>query len=306
VLRGSTPPSAYDRAVRVAVATSAAVPPQFDDDRRLLDALRARDAEAVAAVWDDPAVRWDEFDRVVIRSTWDYPRKHAAFLDWVDALAPRLLNPAELVRWNSDKHHLANLTAGGVPVVPTTFVEPGGAVPSLAGEVVVKPAISAGGRDTGRFGPARYDEAAELIRRLQGEGRSAMVQPYMASVDGSGETALTFIAGRFSHAARKGPVLRPDEVAPTRDDEIGGAEVMYDPDIVGPGTATAWEIEAGAQAIAYLRDRFGADPLYARVDLVAGPDGDPLVLELEAVEPNLFLRHSPDAADRLAAAILAS
>lgn len=306
MLRGSTPASAYDRAVRVAVATSAAVPPQFDDDRRLLDALLARGAEAAAAVWDDPAVRWDEFDRVVIRSTWDYPRKHAAFLAWVEAVAPRLRNPAELVRWNSDKHHLADLTAGGVPVVPTTFVEPGGAVPSLAGEVVVKPAISAGGRDTGRFGPATYDEAAELIRRLQGEGRSAMVQPYMASVDGSGETALTFIAGRFSHAARKGPVLRPDEVAPTRDDEIGGAEVMYDPDIVGPGTATAREIEVGAQAIAYLRDRFGDDPLYARVDLVAGPDGDPLVLELEAVEPNLFLRHSPDAADRLAAAILAS
>jgi glutathione synthase/RimK-type ligase-like ATP-grasp enzyme len=292
--------------VRIALATCAAVPPQFDDDTRLLAALAARRVEARREVWDDPAVRWDEFDRVVIRSTWDYPRKHAAFLEWADSLEPRLRNPARLVRWNADKHHLADLATAGIPTVPTQFVEPGDGTPLLEGEIVVKPTVSVGGRDTGRFGPEAHDLARALVRRLQREGRSAMVQPYLSSVDAAGEASLVYIAGRHSHAARKQPVLRRDEEAPIRDDEIGAAEVMYDPDIVVPSEATEREIEVGERAIGYLRERFGTDPLYARVDLVAEAGGDSLVLELEAVEPNLFLRHSPDAADRLAAAILVS
>jgi hypothetical protein len=223
---------------------------------------------------------------------------------WAEALDGRLENPVPLVRWNSDKHHVADLLAAGVPTVPTLFVEPRDSVPPLEGEVVVKPAISVGGRNTGRFGPAAHDEARALIARIHGEGRAALVQPYLPSVDASGETALVFIAGRFSHAAHKRPVLRPDEVAPMRDDEIGGAEVMYGPDIVGPGTANERQIEVGEQAIEYLRERFDVEPLYARVDVVADEGGQPLVLELEAVEPNLFLRFGEGAADRLAEAIL--
>jgi glutathione synthase/RimK-type ligase-like ATP-grasp enzyme len=291
--------------VRIALATCAALPPEFDDDERLLAALARRGTDAVHAVWDGPSVRWDDFDLVVIRTTWDYPRKHAAFLEWADALGGKLENPARVVRWNSDKHHVADLIAAGIPTVPTSFVEPGDSLPPLEGEVVVKPAISVGARDTGRFGPATHEDAHALIARLQAEGRAAMVQPYVSSVDTAGETALVFIAGRFHHAARKRVVLRPDEVAPMRDDEIGGAEVMYGPDIVGPGTASRREIDVGEQAIAYLRKRLGVDLLYARVDVVADATGDPLVLELEAVEPNLFLRFADGAADRLAEAILA-
>ena len=288
----------------IALATAAAVPSEFDDDRLLAAALARRGAEAVSVVWDDPDVQWHRFHRVVIRSTWDYPRKREAFLAWADALDSRLENPPAVVRWNSDKHYLADLVAAGIPTVPTSFVDPDSEIPLLQGEVVVKPTISAGARDTGRFGPSTHDQARRLISRLESDGRTAMVQPYVSSVDVSGESALTFIAGRFSHAAHKRPVLRPDEVAPVRDDEIGGAEVMYDPDIVGPGTASEREIEVATEAVAYLRERFDVAPLYARVDLVAGQDGDPLLLELEAVEPNLFLRLSPGAANALAQAVL--
>lgn len=290
--------------MRIGLATSAAVPPDLDEDTLLVSALRARGVDAVGVVWDDPAVRWEEFDTVLLRSTWDYPRKHEPFLTWVDALEPRVQNPARVVRWNSDKHHLADLADAGIPVVPTSFVGPGSRIPQLEGEVVVKPTVSAGGRDTGRFGPATYDQATRLVRRLHAQGRTAMLQPYLSSVDDAGEAALVFIGGRFHHAARKRAVLRPDEEAPVRDDEIGGAEVMYDPTIVRPGTASDRELEVATEAIAYLRDRFDVDPLYGRVDLVAGEDGSPLVLELEAVEPNLFLRLSPGAADRLADALL--
>ena len=292
--------------MKVAIATCASLPPQFDDDRRLIEALIARGADAIHAVWDDPAVSWDDFDKVVIRTTWDYPHKHAAFLDWADAVGDRLENPARLVRWNSDKHHLADLIAAGIPTVPTRFVEPGDDVPPLEREIVAKPAVGVGGRLTGRFGPATHHEAHRLIARHHAEGRSAMIQPYQPSVDATGETALVFIAAQFHHAAHKRAVLRPDEMAPMRDDAIGGAEVMYGPDIVEPGDADDSEIAVAEAAIAYVRERFDVAPLYARVDMVRGSDGGPLVLELEAVEPNLFLRFSDGAADRLAEAILTS
>ena len=132
-----------------------------------------------------------------------------------------------------------------------------------------------------------------------------MVQPYLSSVDAKGETALVYLAGEFHHAVHKRAVLRPDEMAPMRDDEIGGAEVMYGPDIVRPGTANVREIAVATQAIAYLRDRFDVAPLYARVDIVTDERGDPVILEFEAVEPNLFLGFADGAADRLAEAILA-
>lgn len=292
--------------MNIALATCSSLPPQFDDDRRALSALASRGADAAHAVWNDPGVSWDAFDLVVIRSTWDYPLRHEAFLEWADALDGRLENPARVVRWNSDKHHLVDLAAAGVPTVPTRFVQPGETLPPVEGDVVVKPAVGVGARLTGRFGPTTRDQARQLIARHHAEGRAAMIQPYLSAVDDAGETALVFIAGRFHHAAHKRAVLRPDEVAPMRDDEIGGAEVMYGSDIVGPGTATEREVAVGEQAIAYLRDRFDVDPLYARVDVVCDADGDPVVLELEAIEPNLFLRFADGAADRLAEAILES
>lgn len=290
--------------MKIAIATCSSLPPQFDDDRRLIAALEARRADARHAVWDDPTVRWNQFDRVIIRSTWDYPSKHGAFLAWADALDARLENPARLVRWNSDKHHLADLAAAGIPTVPTQFVEPGEPMPVLDGEVVVKPVISVAARFTGRFRPTVHDAAYRLMRRHHADGLASMVQPYFASVDRAGEIALVFIGGLYSHAAHKRPVLRPDQMAPMRDDAIGGAEVMYRSDIVRPGTATAAQISLGERAVVFLQERFDIAPLYVRVDVIAGDNGDPLLLELEAVEPNLFLAFSDGAADRLAAAVL--
>jgi hypothetical protein len=190
-------------------------------------------------------------------------------------------------------------------VVPTEYVEPGAAAPELAGEVAVKPTVSAGGRDTGRFSAATHDDARALIQRITSQGRTAMVQPYLASVDTEGETALVFIAGRLAHVLRKRAVLAPDEVAPVRDDELGAAEAMYDPDLVLPATARPAEIELGSAVVEHLRSRFGSTPLITRTDLVGGPDGAPCVLEIEAVEPHLYLEHAPASVELLAEAIVA-
>lgn len=209
------------------------------------------------------------------------------------------------MRWNSDKRYLGDLAAEGLPVVPTRFVEPGDESPRIAGEVVVKPTVSAGGRDTGRFGPGAHDQARELVARITGCGWTAIVQPYLDSVDRDGETALLFVAGELMHVLRKGAVLRPDEVAPVRDDAIGAAEVMYDPSLVGLSTAQPDELEVAEGMVEHLAQRFGTTPLILRVDLARGADRTPIVMELEAIEPNMYLGQAPGTAPRVADALLA-
>lgn len=291
--------------MRVALATFVALPEGWHDERALVGALDRRGVDVGFAAWDDPAVDWSRYDRVVLRNTWNYARRRDDFLVWAEAIGERLRNPPELIRWNSDKRYVADLAAAGLSTVETAFISPGDPMPRLAGEVVVKPSVSAGGRDTGRFSPASHGQAVELIGRIVAEGRTAMVQPYLADVDAAGETAVVFIAGRESHVLRKRAVLRPDEEAPVRDDEIGAAEVMYSDDLVGPGDADENERELAREVISHVAHRFGGAPLYARVDMLAGAGGAPVLLELEAVEPYLYLASAPGALERFAAAIAA-
>jgi hypothetical protein len=208
--------AATERAVRrVALVTCAELPELDPDDQLLLAPLAQRGIEVTAAVWDDPAVSWSAFDLVVVRSPWDYIGRREAFVAWAERV-PRLANPADVVAWNTDKRYLAELDAAGVPVVPTSWVEPGTdwVVPA-DGEWVIKPAVSAGSRDTGRYDVADAAQrrlAAAHVARLQSAGRLVMVQPYLPAVDSYGETALAFLGGEYSHSIRKGPMLAgPDE-----------------------------------------------------------------------------------------------
>jgi hypothetical protein len=291
--------------MRVALATSAAAQaaPEFDDDERLAGALRGRGVDADLVRWD-AAADWAGFELVVVRSTWDYTWRLDEFLEWASALGGRVRNAPEVLRWNSDKGYVGDLDAAGLPVVPTMYVRPGEALPELDGEVVVKPTVSAAGRDTGRFGPDAHDEARALLERLAEDRRVAMVQPYLGAVDEAGETALLFIAGELAHVLRKGAVLAPDEVAPVRHDALGAAEAMYDPELVVAGECSAAERDVAARIVDYVGDRFGSAPLYARVDLVPDASGDPLLMELELVEPNFYLNIYPDSAERIAEAII--
>jgi hypothetical protein len=291
-------------AVQVALASVEWLPSEVSELEILEAALRERGASASIEAWDDPQVDWQGFDIVVIRSTWDYTWRLDEFLAWVDAVGDRLHNRAALVRWNVDKRYLGDLAAAGIPVVETTFVEPGDPRPDLRGEVVVKPAVSAGGRDTGRFGPGAYEVAYDLLDALAAQGRTAMVQPYLSAVDTTGETSIVLIDGRPSHALRKDAVLAADEIAPTRDDELGAAEVMYGPDLVKASRASDEESAVAAKVMAEIERRFGEVPLYARVDLVRAPTGAPLLLELEAVEPGLYHAQAPGSAGVFADAIL--
>jgi len=284
--------------VRVAFATCWAFPDGAEEDRPAAALLGADFVR-----WDDPDVDWSAYDRVVIRSTWDYTFRVGEFLGWTRSLGERRLrNTPQLVAFNSDKRYLAELSCR---TVPTLYVGPGDRLPELTGEVVVKPNVSAGARDTGRFSESSHPAALALIEQIRATGRTALVQPHVASVASEGETALVFIGGEPSHAARKKPILAADEVAPTLEDGLRVAKAMLDEDLVEPGQATVAQMQLARSLLNEISARFGM-PLYARVDVVDDAGGEPMLLELEVVEPRLFLHLAPGAAERLAAAVLVS
>ncbi|MEV8296776.1 RimK family alpha-L-glutamate ligase [Streptomyces rochei] len=247
----------------------------------LARALADAGASASVEVWDDAGVDWAAFDLVLIRSTWDYSWRADEFTAWAERCggATRLANPAPVMRWNTDKRYLADLAAAGVPTVPTSYAAPGEA-PGLPDghEYVVKPTSGAGARFAARYTPGEHATAVRQVERMHAEGFTAMVQPYMRAIDTAGERALQFFGGRLLHASRKGAVLAPGTPYDARKVAHPGLE---------PWTPTAAEVAVAEAALAAVPG--AAEPLYARVDLVDGDDGRPRVMELELVEPNLFL-----------------
>jgi O-ureido-D-serine cyclo-ligase len=284
-----------------------------EDMEPLMAALRQAGAEVTTPFWDDPAVDWQTYSAAVLRSTWDYVERIEEFLPWADRCAQQtlLLNSPAVVRWNTDKHYLLELARKGIPVVPTRFVEPGsvaaqqiaqflgdgadaltvGTADSFA-EFVVKPSIGAGSKDTARYGRHEVARATELLARLLAQGRSAMLQPYLGRVDEHGETALIYLGGEFSHAIRKGPLLRTGAAL---------VEELFAPETITPRQPQPDELAVARQAYAAIGS---SRPVYARIDLIRGADDAPVVLELELTEPSLFFAHAPGSAQRFARAVL--
>lgn len=284
---------------RIALVSARAARHLDEDLPPFLAALADAGAEATVADWDDNEVDWDTFQLALLRSTWDYTRRIAEFLAWADRTAQytTLLNPPAVVRWNTDKHYLGDLARAGVAAVPTQFVEPGqSAAEALAdflakneaAEWVVKPAVGAGSKDAARYARGDDRTAADHIERLLHAGRSVLLQPYLGLVDRDGETALIYFSGRFSHAIRKGPMLRRG---------TGSADGLFVEEHITARTPSAEELQLADRALAALPF---TTPLYARVDLIRSDGGAPCLLELELTEPSLFLAHAPGAAARLA------
>lgn len=277
---------------RIALVTTRDLDVIDADEAALLEALPG--AHVVA--WEEP-IDWSVYDLVLLRSTWNYTEHLADFLEWAQGVASvtRLLNPIEVVRWNTDKRYLGDLAAAGIPVVPTTFVTRADAVKAnvVAGKVVVKPTVGAGSKGAKLF-HSDPDAALAHVGTLLAEGKVAMIQPYLENVDTDGETALVFVGGEFSHAARKAAILSR---------EMSWSTGIYADEKVVAAVASDAERELADRILAVLPDIVPAavDLAYARVDLLPTADG-PVVLELELTEPSLFLGLDPGAPARVAAA----
>jgi O-ureido-D-serine cyclo-ligase len=292
---------------RAALAIDPDLPP-------LVEALQRAGASVSTPFWDDSAVDWSGFDLAVLRSTWDYVERIAEFRAWARRCSAqtRLFNPPALLEWNTDKHYLQHLYRAGVAVVPTCYVEPGadpgrslrqflaGGPDSLSvgrtcdfDEFVVKPTIGAGSRDAARYRRSDATPAlAHLSRLVAAESRSAMLQPYLASVETAGETALIYYDGVPSHAFRKGPLLRLD---------AGLVEGLFAPEEISARIAA--EDERLLAAAAHAAIPFER-PLYVRLDMIRDRWGTPVILELEMTEPSMFFAYAPGSADRFAALLI--
>ncbi|WP_156513070.1 RimK family alpha-L-glutamate ligase [Planctomyces sp. SH-PL62] len=291
----------------MAIATCEQFADLDDDDRLFAEALVARGWDVAPRVWDDPAVDWGRFDRVVIRSTWTYHERPDAYRAWLEGFraAPgRLWNPPDAVLANVHKGYLLDLEREGVPIVPTEVAKGGGAV-ALADvlarrgwdRAVVKPAISAGAANTWKVsddpadhGPVCFDVArsGRLLRDATVD-QDMLIQPYLPEIASGGEWSLIFLGGAYSHALTKTPAEGDFRVQSQHGGTITGAE------------PPAWIVEQAAKVTATV----AAPLLYARVDGVER-DGRFLLMELEINEPYLGLAHAPGSADRLADALVAA
>jgi len=288
--------------MRIALVTAKAARDLDDDLPPLLEALR-RQHEVTVAEWDDASVRWNDFDIALLRSTWDYSQRLPEFLEWASRVSTQtqLRNPLPVIRWNTDKHYLHDLEKSGVAIVPSKFIEPGEDASAhidmflaqhACDEFVAKPSVGAGSRDAQRYSRTQRDEAVAHARRLLDANRSVLLQPYLDRVDEYGETALLFFDGKFSHAIRKGPLLKKNE-GPTR--------ALFATEHISAREPTAAEHALADKVLSSLP--FPDTLLYARVDVIQNADGHPVVLELELTEPSLFFAHATGSAERFSDAI---
>lgn len=265
----------------IALATCLKLPEPDPDEELLVGRLRALGATVRMLPWDGgEAAGADEL--VVVRSTWNYFANGnlEPFLAWVDRV-PRLMNPAAIIHANVRKTYLRELEARGVPIVPTAWeTDDVEATMRSRGwdRVVVKPVVSGGSFATRLFG---REDAKEAQAFVEGTGRPMMIQRWMPAVDTSGERAIVWLAGEVSHAVRKSPRFSDGHESvtevPVAEDERAFAEKVMAP--------------------------LAGQLLYARVDVIR--DGGELrIMELELVEPSLFLKQHPPALERFANAIL--
>jgi glutathione synthase/RimK-type ligase-like ATP-grasp enzyme len=289
--------SRYNLGMRIALVTAIAAYALDDDLAPLAQALRKAGAQVEILAWDDDSISWKRFDAALVRSTWDYTERLTEFLNWCQRVSAqtRLLNPADVIRWNTDKHYLAELAKKKCPVVESVFIEPKKraaqthSFPDYA-EFVVKPAVSAGSRDTQRYLATQRDAAIAHINTLLEQNRAVLIQPYLADVDTKGETALIFFNGIFSHAIRKGPLLKLDE---------GATHHLSAPEAITAREPSSDEFKVAHQVLNAIPFNALA---YARVDLLPSDKG-PMLLELELTEPSLFFEHAPSSAERFAASL---
>jgi len=262
------------------------------DDLLLQLGLEKRGLPSLRVDWADPGVHWREFDCAVFRTTWDYFERFDEFSAWLKRTErlTRIINDPELVWWNLDKHYLQDLEEQGIPIVPTRFIEKGSGF-SLKQmleengwtEAVIKPCVSGAARHTYRVHRQNADEVQKTVKPLV-EKEAFLLQPFLEEIVKTGEDTLMVIGGEVTHGVRK--VAKPGDFR-VQDDHGG----------------TVHELKPDPEQIALAEKAFAAcspQPLYGRADMVRDEQGRWVIMELELIEPELWLRYYPPAADKFA------
>lgn len=294
---------------RVTLATAAQMPDLYPDETGLLNALASRGVDPRIAIWNDPNVDWDDAGLVVIRSVVDYAAHREEFLEWARSL-PKVLNHADILAWNSDKHYLLELEKRGLPTIETTWLSADKGYTKhqvhsrfpARGDFVVKPGVSSGVRDVGRYSAASIPQrqaAIKQVMNLLSSGRDVMIQRYQEVVEILGERSLIFLNGLLSHTVDKNALLMRDSVTGQRIQEV---QVHARP---ATDQELRWGEEIRVVLHSYVRERMGRDEqfLFNRVDIVPDGEGSFFVMEVALVDADLYLGSTPNALDNFADAI---
>lgn len=283
---------------RIAIASCKKLPDREVDDMPFVEALAARGAVAETIPWDDAATDWSAFDACVIRTTWDYTARRDEFVAWARRVAATtpIFNPPDIIEWNTHKGYLRQVASGGVPIIDTVWLDRGTDVDLEAvlrergwQRGFMKPAVGASSEST-----CRFDRTPEALSRATTHARSVLashdllLQPYLESVESEGEASAILIDGVVTHCVRKIPVKGDYRVQ----DDYGASDELFD--------ASEAFLDIARRAGACAAD----DLLYARADFLLDGGGHWRLTELELVEPSLFFRHCPEAAEHLATSLL--
>lgn len=281
---------------RLALITYSGLPNGAESERLMLPYLAAADVETEIVDWRSAGADFSKFDLIVLRSCWDYHLRVAEFIEWLQKVArtTSVLNPIDTVLWNHNKFYLREVEALGIEIVPTIFVRHSKALDAEDAtalrswqNVVVKPAISASAHNTRLMDSASWSAEHEAARIMNGP---FLMQQFIPEIQDQGEISFIYIDGQFSHAALKRPAAGDFRV---QQEHGGSAELFH------PSAALLDQADQITATVPQVRDS-----LYCRIDAIAR-EGKLVLMELELIEPELFLGLAEGAAERFAKKIVA-
>jgi len=266
------------------------------EDSLVQNALEKRGISVHRINWDSREMNWSDTRYILFRTTWDYYYRFQEFDLWLDHVREKteLINPYPLIRWNLDKHYLADLAKEGINIPPTRFIESGErsslekiVAESGWGEIILKPVVSGGWRHTYRFLPSESGKYESVYRSLISK-ESLIIQEFQEQVVSRGEVAFMLFDGKFTHAILKRAKKGDFRVQ----DDFGGTVHPFSPD--------AEQIEWAERVVTSCHPL----PIYARVDAIWDNNTNLALAELELIEPELWFRYHPDATEKLADAVI--
>lgn len=262
------------------------------EDNLLWKALENRGFKVGRKSWSDPDFDWSNTKAVIFRTTWDYFDRFEEWQAWLTLVSgkTRLVNPIEMVRWNMDKHYLRNLHSRGLNIPETRYIEPG-EITSLNSlhqetgwtETILKPCVAGSARHTYRLKPHQLGQHEDTFQELISR-EAMMLQPFQHGILVHGEISLIVIGGTCTHAVIKKAKKGDFRVQ----DNFGGSVSLYEPN--------EEEMAFAEKAVAACDSL----PAYARVDIIRDNNGQLALIEIELIEPELWFRLKPQAADALA------